>query len=448
MWETLALVCVAAALATFFTSKTSASPGPDDLPVRREVLPNGLTLLVHESRGSGVACLYLFVRAGSRFESPGQTGIAHLFEHLMFAGSERFGADQYDRILEGNGGESNAYTMHDLTVYHSHFPPTLLPTVLEMELDRLTGLVITEERLRTEVRVILEEQRAERDDPYARMLEALYQTAFRVHPYRNPVIGRREDLERISVADVAAHAERFYTPGNLLLVIAGDLEPDRVLREVERTFGRLHRDTPPPPTPAAEPAQGAERRARVTMQCEHPAFLVGYPAPGIGHPDVLPLGALESVLAEGRSSRLHQRLIEGDELALDLDVELDQCVDPSLFVVYLEAREGVEPARLLEGFGEQGEILATEGPRDEEMEKFRHMALVDHLRSLATVSDRAELLGTYELLCGGYAELFRVPERLVRVTRDDVQRVARGYLDRARRTVVELVPLADEGAGS
>ncbi len=420
-------------------------PSPETYPVAERRLDNGLGVLVHEAPGTRVACAYLFVKAGSRFEREGATGVSHLIEHLMFRGTKRFPSGSFDRILESCGGESNAYTGHDVTVYHESFPPDALGTVLDMELDRLAHTEFSEVALDKERTIILEERKMDLEDSgYGRMLETLYREAFRVHPYRHPVMGSVADLEAMTIEKCQSYFHRHYSPPNMTLVVAGDVRTDATLREIDRRFSTLPAASLDAVAIPEEPPQTAVRSATVSAPAEFPSVLVGYRIPGFEHDDLPALDAVETILGLGPTCRLHRHLVEDTPVALDFEVDADELIDPGLLAIYLQAREGVSVDRLVERLDEQIARLRDEPVTEAEIEKFRRVTLVDHLGAFKTVSGRAELLGTYAALCDGPDELYRVPEYYMAITPDDIQRVARKYLDPRARTRVDLVPLPED----
>src|SRR5262245_31662327 len=219
-----------------------------EIPVVQYRLPNGLHLLVSEDHSVPAVASYLFVRSGSGNEHSGETGIAHLFEHMMFNGSARFGAGTFDDLIEGAGGSTNGFTTRDFTVYLNHFPPEALDLVLELEADRMASLIITPGSLEQERGIVKEERRLRVDnDPMATMDEQLFLQAFVESPYRWNIIGFMADLNAITLDEARAYFRSYYTPGNATLVLAGDLDAASAHRKVLRTLGKLPARQPPPP---------------------------------------------------------------------------------------------------------------------------------------------------------------------------------------------------------
>lgn len=420
-----------------------------DLVVERQVLDNGATVLVHPAPGTSLACFYCFVAVGSRDDPVTKSGLAHLLEHLMFQGTERYGAQEFDRILEASGGESNAYTTHDRTVYHDAFSPDALEIVLDMEADRHKALALTNEILDKERDVILEERRsALEDSPYGRMLEALYETALAGTPYAWPVMGRAVDLGSITIDDCVKHHSHFHRPENLVLVVAGDIEATSAIRAVDRTFGRLDHRRVAPPSSATAPRvrSGSEQRVTLRMETESPAVLLGYPIPSVDDEDLLALDAIAAIFGEGRSSRLYRNLVDRDHLALDFEVDVDELLAPGLFATWMQARDGVTTERLEEAWHQEVVRLRSDLPTDDEMTMFRNVTISEHLRSLKTVSGRAELIGHFESLFGDHRGLEDVLGHYESVTAPRIVEVARKYFDRHGRTTIRLEPAIEKDA--
>src|SRR5438552_7393655 len=235
---------------------------PRDFPVQEHVLANGLQVRLLPDRGLPIATLYSFFRVGSRNERPGITGISHLFEHMMFNGSKKYGPKEFDRRLEAAGGTSNAYTSNDLTAYYEDFASEALPLVLDLETDRMASLLIDDASLDRERDVVKEERRFRTDNDIDGMLdEALGALAFLAHPYRWPVIGWMSDIEAITREECERYFRTYYAPNNCTLVLVGDFEPAAALRMIEKLYSPIPSGGALPPVAIGEPRQKGERRA-------------------------------------------------------------------------------------------------------------------------------------------------------------------------------------------
>jgi len=286
-------------------------------PVQRHILPNGLTVLTQENHELPVASMYTMYRVGSRNERPGITGISHLFEHMMFNGSRKFGPKEFDRILESGGGYSNAYTSRDMTVYYEDFASPLLKTVIELDADRMGWLNLSAKTLKAEREVIKEERRLRTDNSvFGRLEEELFASSFQAHPYRWPIIGWMSDIENISIHDCRRFFKEYYAPNNAVLVLSGDFQTDEALRLIEKYYGVIPSRKMRRRPVTAEPQQKGERRVRYRKQAELHNLFVGYHVPGAGHQDMYALDVLQTILTEGESSLLHTALVRKTGMAL------------------------------------------------------------------------------------------------------------------------------------
>src|SRR4051812_24988598 len=268
---------------------------PRNFPVQEHSLPNGLQIRLLADPSLPIASLYSFFRVGSRNEQPGITGISHLFEHMMFNGSRKYGPKEFDRKLEAAGGSSNAYTSVDVTAYHEEFASEALPVVLDLESDRMAALAINDESLKQEREVVKEERRFRTDNDIDGMMdEALGALAFVAHPYRWPVVGWMGDLNRISRQDCEQYFRTFYAPNNCTLVLVGDVQPDAALRRIEALYGGIRRGEPLPQVPDGEPPQKGERRAVIRYPAQAPALLAGFRTVHGRDPDSLVLDLIEA----------------------------------------------------------------------------------------------------------------------------------------------------------
>ena len=238
-------------------------------------LDNGLKVLALEDHSVPAVSFYTFFRVGSRNERPGRTGISHLFEHMMFNGTKRYGAEVFDRTLESKGGKSNAFTAEDITAYYESFPSDALDTVVAMEADRMAGLALTDASLDTEREIVKEERRLKTDnDIQGSMFELLQGTAYLAHPYQWPVVGWMADLDAITVKDCDDYFHVHYAPNNATIILVGDFKPDRAIDLISKAYGSI----PAQPAPVAvvqdEPEQQGERRAVLKRAAQLPAVAV------------------------------------------------------------------------------------------------------------------------------------------------------------------------------
>jgi zinc protease len=281
-------------------------------------LPNGLRVILVPEPKAPVASVQIWYRVGSRDEVSGKTGLSHLMEHMMFKGTARYGKGMFSRMIAERGGNDNAFTTQDYTAYFENLASDQVGLALELEADRLTGLVISDQEFALERDVVKEERRMRtEDDPQGTLVEHLYATAFMANPYRWPVIGWMDDLDRLSAEDIRRYYQRHYTPGDAVLVIVGDIDPKATLARIEQVFGPVSGPPAPARLVTQEPPQRGERRVTVKKPAQLPAVMVGYHVPNFKHPDAYALSVLVGLLADGPSSRLHRSLVYERQVALD-----------------------------------------------------------------------------------------------------------------------------------
>ncbi len=420
---------------------TDAAVTPASLPVERHRLRNGLVVLTHEDHSVPTITFWQWYHVGSRNESPGITGISHFFEHMMFNGSKHVPPKEYDRILESNGGYSNAFTDRDITAYYEEVASDRLETVLFLDSDRMASLSLLPAQLKSEIEVVKEERRLRTDNDISGMLdEQLYATAFVASSYHWPVVGWMGDLERITRDDMVGYFRTHYAPDNCTLVLTGDFDTKTALAQITRAFGGIPAQTPPPPPVNSEPEQKGEREAEVHYPAEAESFQIGYKAPGVAGADGPVLDVLASILADGESSRLHQALVYEKQIALSAGASFQTRLDPTLFEIDVEMKPGKTAAEGRKAVDETLAKLVASGPTPRELEKAKNQLAANFVRQLKTNNGVGQTLAYYEHIYGDYRRMFEILPRYRAVTAADCQRVARAIFDPRHRTVVTLVP--------
>jgi len=409
--------------------------------VRAHTLGNGLRIRLLADRSAPTVSYYTFFQVGSRNERLGLTGISHLFEHMMFNGAAKYGPKEFDRVLESRGGHSNAYTSNDVTAYYEDFASDALETVVDLESDRMRSLRITPDALEQEREVVKEERRLRTENSiFGLMEEQLEALVFQAHPYRWPVIGWMEDIERITREDCEAYFRTYYAPNNAAIYAVGDLDPDATLALLERAYGDIPAGPHPAPVPQGEPPQRGERRAVVRYPAQAPALLAGWRGPAARSPDSAALDILQCCLAVGESSRLRRRMVQDEELAVSVSISWGWRIDPGVFFAFAELSPGVPPARAEAVLAEEIDRIATRGVSLTEVVRARALLRSSVLHELATHHGVAHALGQAEALLGDWREAARALEHYAVVGPKDVRRVAAEYLASSRRSVVVLEP--------
>ncbi len=467
------------------------------LPVTEHTLKNGMRFLIVERRESPTFSAYIRFKVGSVNEAPGQTGLAHLLEHMMFKGTTRFGSTdavrerpllaridalhallQVERqkkrpaeavpgpdraaalqkelasleeeakrfivrnelweIYRRNGGTNlNASTSRDGTQYFVSLPRNRLELWALLESDRMRDPVFRE--FYTERDVVQEERRQRVDtSPRGQLMEAAVAAAFTAVPYRHPVLGWPGDLENLSRPQAQAYFRTYYAPNNALAVLVGDFDPAEVIGVVEHYFGDLPPQPVPPVPTLEEPPQSGERRIRVEFPAE-PQMMMLYQAPPVGHPDTYPLAVLGALLGDGRSSRLYRRLVEGKRLVTGITAGPWFLQHAGLFLIQATPRSPHTQEEVEAAVEEEIAALTTDLVAPRELLKVHNQADVETVEHLASNAGLASRLGNAWALTDDWRSLFSDQQKLTAVTAEDIRDVARRYLVPGRRTVASLV---------
>jgi zinc protease len=415
--------------------------------VRTHQLTNGMKMLMLEDHSIPNVALYLFHRVGSRNERTGITGLSHFFEHMMFNGAKKYGPGMFDRVMEDNGGANNAYTTEDLTVYQDWFPSPALPLIFDLEADRTAALSFDPKMVESERGVVANERRLSVENNNESLLsEQLLAAAFTAHPYHWPVVGWMVDIQTWKRQDLVQYYKTYYAPNNCELVIVGDIGPDRVIELARQYLEPIPAQEPPLPVTTTEPEQTGERRVFVNKFAQLPNLQVAYHTPAATNADFVPLSVLEYILLRGQSSRLYQRLVDKEEVADSVGGGQSAHLDPFLFQIDIQPRNGVETERVEKVLYEELEKARSDLVAERELQKAKNTAVADFYRSMKTISGKANTLGIYEVVFGDYHQLFQAVDLINKVTREDVQRVAKQYFGARNRTVAILIPEPAAGA--
>jgi predicted Zn-dependent peptidase len=382
------------------------------VPIQRHALPNGLRILLSPDDLAPIVAVNLWYDVGSKHEKPGRTGFAHLFEHMMFQGSEHVAKGEHFALVQSAGGTLNASTWLDRTNYFETLPSHELELGLWLEADRLASLVpaMTQEKLDNQREVVKNERRWSVDNqPYGTWDERLQELIYPVgHPYHHSTIGSMADLDAASLEDVSEFFATYYAPNNAVLTVAGDFEPAVALEMIERHFGPIpaNPSLPAPPDMSVEPLLGAGLRETMTDMCSLPRVYLGHRMPVFGTDAFEALYVAGDLLGAGRASRLYRVLVRERQLAQDVTVFPFPIVGgASMFTMWATARPGVDPADLEAALVAEIDRLAADGPSDAELERVRNLHAAAVESSLERIAERADRLSMY-------ACLFDEPERI------------------------------------
>ncbi|MEW5847368.1 MAG: pitrilysin family protein [Myxococcota bacterium] len=419
----------------------SPPSGDIQLDVKEAELPNGLKVLMVEDHSAPVVSFQVWVRVGSKNERPGITGISHLFEHMMFKGSKKYGPEEHARIVQSNGGTLNAFTTWDSTVYFENFPSEKLPLAMQLESERFMNLAITDETLKTEREVVKEERRFRTDNtPIGRALEEFMAVAFKAHPYGWPVVGWMTDLDAITLQDCKDYFRTHYAPNNAIVVIAGDFVPADAEAQVRRYFGKWKRQPPPPPVVTMEPPQKGERRVTLKAPVQNPMLLGGFHIGDYTNADLPALEVLSQILSDGKSSRLYRKLVYEDQTALSAEGAVLKMQHPGVFYAYASVKPGEDPRKVEDAFFKELDRFKTEPVSDRELQKAQNGLESGFVFSLKRVYSLGMSVGEAQLMGGDWRLVNQRLSRYRAVTKEDLMRVAQTYFTVDNRTLVTLVP--------
>ena len=421
---------------------------PPKLAYTVSTLPNGLTLILHEDHSTPIVHVQVWYHVGAKNTRPGRTGVAHLFEHLMFKGSRNVQPEQHAALIAGVGGQSNAYTTEDVTVFWETVPSASLPLALWLEADRMATLRIERAEFEREREVVKEERRMRvENQPYGRLPEILDGHAFTVHPYRHPTIGSMADLDAATLDDVRAFYRTFYVPSNATVVIAGDIDSAAAAELAAKYFGRIPRPGHVVPRDVpAEPPLKSPKRLAVEESWPLPVVVVAHHVPADGRPDSYPLHVAAKILSDGQSARLYRTLVYDTGLAMSAAAVGGLREHPHLFYVYAVVQPGHTINDAEQALTRELDRLRSEPVTDAELARARHQFTRDVVMGRQTVQQKAGILAHAAVLHGGDvaaadAELARFHE----VTAADIQRVAQTYFAPTSRMVVTVSPSLAKG---
>jgi zinc protease len=418
-------------------------------PVATKTLKNGMKVLVQTDHSIPNVALYIFYRIGSRNEHPGTTGLSHFFEHMMFNGAKKYGSGELDKAMEANGAANNAYTSENVTVYQDWFPRSALNLIFDIEADRIQYLNFDPKKIESERGVVASERRTEVDASNGGILdEQLRATAFIAHPYQWPVVGWMSDIEHWTIDDLKRHFEMGYAPNNATMVVVGDATSEEIFQLCEKYIEPIPQHAPPPPVTTVEPEQMGERRLVVHKQAELPLLMIAYHVPQTNNPDFYAMNILRTVLVQGESSRMYKRLVDQDQIALEVNLTQQPAFDPTLAIFAAQPKQGVDPAKCEAAIFDELEKIKNAPISDQELEKAKNIRLVEFYHQMRTINGRANTIGTYEVFFGDYNKVFAAAKNYAAVSKEDVQRVAQKYFSANNRTVGTLVPdnARDRGA--
>ena len=409
---------------------------------QQEVLPNGLQVILRRNNRVPLVHISLHYLVGSSYEVPGLSGFAHLFEHMMFQGSENVPKNGHGQYVDEAGGRWNASTSKDRTNYYETLPSNCLELGLWLEADRLSSLQVTEENFENQRQTVIEEKKQSYDNqPYGFAYLRFDDLAYENWGYAHPVIGSLEDLEGATLDDAREFHQTYYGPGNAVLVLSGNLDESCAMKMVNEHFGSIKNRTQAKPPVLYEPVQKHEKREEIhDPLAVLPMIILGYHMPPMGTPDYYALTMLSLILADGSSSRLYRQLIYERSWVASLSAGPNQYRGPGLFAVWMQIQEGVQAEPVMTFVDKELEQLCQDLVSSEEMEKARNQVAFHLVRRLEKVSDVGEILAHHSVFYGDTEMVNREWNHYARVTPEEICRVAQETFVSENKTLLLVKP--------
>jgi zinc protease len=425
--------------------KSTQTAKPISIPFKEYKLNNGLRVILSEDHSAPTYSINVVYNVGSRDERKGRTGFAHLFEHMMFQGSENVGKGEHFILILNNGGNMNGTTNADRTIYFESLPINQLDLGLYLEADRMKSLAVTQANLDNQRNAVQEERRLGVDNqPYGKTFEALLDTVYDNFAYKHTTIGSMEDLNAASVEDVQQFFKTYYAPNNATVVLVGDFKSDEALAKIKNYFEGIAQQPQPPAVDTTEPEQKAERRKTVEDNFARSTRLdIVYKIPQSNTPDWYALAVLGQILGSGQSSRLFQQLVKEKQMAVAVFAGAQERRGPSLasVVALLPPMPNADPLAVEKIIYAEIERMKTEPVADWELEKVRMQLRRQRAQSLQSTLTRAIQLGQYAVYYNDPGLINTIDQKYAAVTKEDIMRVARTYFKDTNRTVITTVPV-------
>ncbi len=425
-----------------------AALAADPQPTTEFTLDNGLKVVVREDHRAPVVVSQIWYKVGSSYETPGQTGLSHALEHMMFKGSEKLGPGEASRVLRDLGAEENAFTSDDYTAFYQVLAKDRLPVSMELEADRMATLKLPADEFTREIEVIKEERRMRTDDkPSAKAFELFKAMAYPASGYHTPTIGWMADLDRMKIEELRDWYKAWYVPNNATLVVVGDVTPDQVKALAQRFFAPIARRATPPSKIPLELAEPGERQITVHVKTELPSVVYGFNVPGLAtakNPaDAQALRLISALLDGGYSARLSTQLERGEELVTGASASYNPFTrGDSLFM--LSATPNLQKKKTLadveKGFWRLLDQLKTKPPTAEELERVRAQVIAGLVYERDSISSQATTIGQLETVGLSWKLMDTELDDIKSVTPQDIQNAARTYFTKSRLSVAHVLP--------
>ena len=419
-------------------------------PIQQFTLANGLRIILCEDHAIPVVSVALYYDVGSRNERIGRTGFAHLFEHMMFQGSENVPKAAHFQYIFNAGGTMNGTTSTERTNYYETLPASHFPLALWLESDRMRSLKVTQENLDNQREAVKEEKRLRYDNqPYVNAFLRINELIFKNPANAHSTIGSMEDLDAATIDDVQEFFRIYYAPNNAVLTIVGDFESEEAVPQVRKYFEKIPSQPSPPPVDVAEPdAVAQSQEVYHDTLAPAPAFVLGWKIPPRRTPDFYALSLAGDLIFEGDSSRLYQKLVKGDESVVSIQGGIDERRGPSALYIFALPKPGEEVAAIRNQIFDEIRELRTSGPSPAEMEKLRNSLCNDVVRGRQSTMYRAQRLAEYALYDNDPTLFDSELDQYLAITPEQIRSAVERYLDVDNRVVLDIVPtaLAEEAA--
>jgi zinc protease len=405
-------------------------------------LANGLRVVFSPDHAMPVVSVAVYYDVGSRNEREGRTGFAHLFEHMMFQGSENVPKAAHFQYIFNAGGTMNGTTSTERTNYFETLPSNYLPLAFWLESDRMRSLKVTQENLDNQRHAVQEEKRLRYDNqPYVNAFLLINELIFKNPANAHSTIGSMEDLDAATIDDVREFFRIYYAPNNAVLSVVGDFDSAEARELIDKYFGSIPSQPLPPPVDVSEPdAVALQQEVFHDPLAPAPAFVLGWKIPARRTPDFYALSLAGSLLFDGDSSRLYQKLVKGDESVVSIEGGVDERRGPSALYIFALPKPGTEVETIRGHIFEEIKRIATDGPTADEMEKLRNSLSNDAVRGRQSTMYRAQRLAEFALYDADPRLVDSELEHYLNVTADDIKRATALYLDNTNRVVLDIIP--------
>jgi zinc protease len=405
-------------------------------------LKNGLNVILHEDHSTPIVAVTVLYHVGSKNENPERTGFAHFFEHLLFEGTENIKRGEYMKLVQSNGGILNANTSFDRTFYFEILPSNQAELGLWLESERMLHAIIDQTGVETQREVVKEEYRQRYDNqPYGTFLPEMFKRGFEVHPYNWVPIGSLEHLNQAKIEEFRDFYKTYYVPNNATLSIAGDINKPQVKKWIEKYFAEIPMGTKPMNRPTVkEPIKNKEVRDTIYDNIQLPGVMMGYHTPAQGTPDSYAVSMLAQILSQGKSSRLQKSIVDEQQKAIFVGAFPFPTEDPGMALMFGITNMGVAIDELEASINKEVEKVQTELISEEEFQKLKNQIESDMVTTNSKVEGIAENLANYFVYYGDANLINTEVDRYLKVTREDIKRVANEYFRKDNRVVLHYLP--------